>query len=320
MHNLLELRPEGLYCAEGDFYIDPWQPVQRAVITHAHSDRARAGSQSYLCAQPGEDILRAQLGETASIQSVPYRESINFGPVSATLFPAGHMLGSAQVKIARNGYSWVVSGDYKTAEDPTCAAFEPIRCNGFVTEATFALPIYRWSPAADTFDQINAWWRENRDQQRSSLLYVYPLGKAQRLLAGIDASIGPIHAHDSIDRFNQAYRRAGIPLPKTINMPQTGALILAPPGMTGRYGKVSTALASGWMQVRGHRRRRAVDRGFVLADHADWPGLLDAVKATGAETIWVTHGYVDPLVHWLREQGVDATGLTSHFENDEDAA
>lgn len=327
---LLEMRPEGLYCPEAGFYIDPWQPVERALITHAHGDHARLGSQSYLCAQPGEGILRVRLGEAASIQSVPYGQAVSFGPVSVTFYPAGHILGSAQVKIARNGYSWVVSGDYKIAQDPTCTAFEPVRCNGFVTEATFALPIYRWSPSPDIFGQINAWWQENRNQHRASLLYAYGLGKSQRLLAGIDASIGPVYTHGSVEKFNQAYRSAGILLPKTTYALEAterdfgGSLVIAPPGMHAstwarRFGVSSTALASGWMQVRGHRRRRAVDRGFVLSDHADWPGLLQTIKETGAETVWVTHGYVDPLVRWLREQGVAATGLATQFENDEDA-
>ena len=326
---LLELRPEGLYCPSGDFYVDPWKPVERAVVTHGHADHARWGSKSYLCAKPGEGILKVRLGKDASIQGVPYGQAVRFGETSVTLYPAGHILGSAQVKIEANGYSWVVSGDYKLEPDPTCAVFEPVRCNGFVTEATFALPIYRWAPDTVTFGMINDWWRENSQQNRASILYGYSLGKAQRLLDGVDPSIGPIYTHGAVERLNNVYRSEGIALPKTTYALAAtagkfaGSLVVAPPSMNGstwlrRFGDFSTAMASGWMQVRGHRRRRAVDRGFILSDHADWPGLLQAVRETGAETVWVTHGYIDPLVRWLREQGLAAEGLATHFENDED--
>ena len=322
------MRPEGLYCPGGDFYIDPWRPVARAVITHAHADHARSGSDAYLCASPGEAILKARLGADASIQSVGYGESRSFGDVVVTLYPAGHILGSAQVRIERHGYSWVVSGDYKLAEDPTCAAFEPVRCNGFVTEATFALPIYRWPSDAVVFADINAWWQGNHNENRASVLYAYSLGKAQRILSGVDALIGPIYTHGAVERLNDVYRSEGIALPKTTYAlteglgPFGGSLIVAPPGMSDspwlrRFGEISTAIASGWMQVRGHRRRRAVDQGFILSDHADWSGLLAAIAATGAETVWVTHGYIDPLVRWLREQGLAAEGLSTKFEHDE---
>lgn len=329
MSPLLELRPQGLYCPPGDFFIDPWTGVGRAVITHGHSDHARWGSQSYLCAAPGAAILRARLGADISLQAQRYGDPVRLGDVTVTLHPAGHILGSSQVKIDQAGYSWVVSGDYKVEPDPTTTAFEPVRCNGFVTEATFALPIYTWDHSATTFDAINHWWQSNRAAGRASILYGYSLGKAQRLLAGVDPSIGPIFTHGSVERLNEIYRAAGVRLPATTYALSAnakdfaGALIVAPPGMNGstwlrRFGDFSTGLASGWMRVRGHRRRRAVDRGFILSDHADWPGLLSTIRATGAEQVWVTHGYIDPLVRWLRESGVTAQGLATRYGEEEE--
>ncbi len=329
--SLLELRPSGLYCPLGDFYIDPWKGVDRAIITHGHADHARVGSKSYLCCNDAVEILHTRLGQQTSIQGVAYGETVRFDGVNVTLYPAGHILGSAQVKVESRGYSWVVSGDYKVEPDATCAAFQPVRCNGFVTEATFALPIYRWLPTAEVFAQVNEWWRANAAEKRASVLYAYSLGKAQRLLSGVDAEIGPIYTHGSVERLNDVYRRAGVALPKTTYAlasevsSYAGSLIVAPPGMNGsswvrRFGDFSTAIASGWMQVRGHRRRRAVDRGFTLSDHADWPGLLSAIRETGAETIWVTHGSIEPLVRWLNENGWDAKGLETQFTSDEAAS
>ena len=327
---LLELRPSGLYCPLGDFYIDPWKGVDRAIITHGHADHARVGSASYLCCNDSVAILQTRLGPQASVQGVAYGETVHFSGVNVTLYPAGHILGSAQVKVESGGYSWVVSGDYKLEPDATCAPFQPVRCNGFVTEATFALPIYRWSPSGEIFAQVNEWWRANAAEKRASVLYAYSLGKAQRLLSGLEADIGPIYTHGAVQRINDVYRQAGVALPATAHAlasdvaSYAGSLIVAPPGMNGstwlrRFGDFSTAIASGWMQVRGHRRRRAVDRGFILSDHADWPGLLSAIRETGAETIWVTHGSIEPLVRWLNESGLDAKGLETQFTSDEAA-
>jgi putative mRNA 3-end processing factor len=324
---LLEITERGLYCPAGDFYVDPWTDVERAVITHAHSDHARAGSRSYLTALPGERVVRARLGEEASIQCVPYGERVRLGDAIVSLHPAGHILGSAQVRIELRGEVWAVSGDYKTQPDPTCAAFEAIRCHGFVTEATFALPIYRWRSPRDVFDEINSWWTQNREQRKASILYAYPLGKAQRILAGIDPSIGPILTHGAAERLTEEYRRSGVALPATQHALAASkntfaqALILAPPMSNGnpwlrRFGEQSSGMASGWMQVRGARRRRSVDRGFVLSDHADWPALLATIAATEAESIWVTHGYVAPLVRWLEESGKNVRGIVTRFEGE----
>jgi putative mRNA 3-end processing factor len=327
---LLQLTGDGLYCPPGDFHVDPWHPVERAVITHAHSDHARRGSRRYLAARPGQRLLRTRLGDDAVIDALDYGEAVDVRGVRVSLHPAGHILGSAQVRLEHRGEVWVVSGDYKLDRDPTCAPFEPVRCHTFVTESTFGLPIYRWPAQDEVVGDINAWWRQNREEGKATLLFGYALGKAQRLLAGLDAGIGPIYTHGAVEKLSRDYRDSGVALPPTTyvgDVPRGtdwgGALIVAPPSAHGtawtrRFGTASTGFASGWMRIRGTRRRRAVDRGFVLSDHADWPGLLDAVRATGAERVWVTHGYVGVLVRWLREQGIEAEGLQSHFEGERD--
>jgi putative mRNA 3-end processing factor len=327
--NLLELTDRGLYCARGDFYIDPWYPVPRAVVTHAHGDHCAPGSESYLVARAGEHVFRARLTDLANLQLLDYGEEISIMGVKISLHPAGHILGSAQVRLEYRGEVWVVSGDYKLEPDATCAPFELVNCNVFVTESTFGLPIYRWPDASSTFTQINAWWRDNQAAGRTSMLFGYPLGKSQRLIAGVDSSIGPIYTHGQVERLNLAYRQDGVPLPQTTYVGAvegkpdwSKGLIVAPPSAAGsmwlrRFGDVSTGFASGWMRIRGTRRRRALDRGFVMSDHADWPGLMDTITATGAERVRVTHGYVPVMVKWLREQGIDAKAIPTRFTGEE---
>ena len=328
---LLRLAERGLYCEAGDFYIDPWQPVQRAVITHAHGDHARWGSDRYLSSREGAAVLRTRLGPGATIRAVDYGEAIDVNGVRVSLHPAGHILGSAQVRVEHHGEVWVASGDYKTQPDPTCSPFELVRCHTFITESTFGLPIYRWPPDSEVFDAMRAWWRSNRDHGRASLLFGYALGKAQRLLAGLaGADVGPIYTHGAVERLNRDYRHTGVRLADTryaSEMPRghdfAGSLIVAPPSAAGslwvrRFGTISTGFASGWMRVRGARRRRAVDRGFVLSDHVDWPSLLATIEATGAERVWVTHGTREPLVRWLSERGVDARAVASQWKGEED--
>lgn len=321
----------GLYCAAGDFYIDPWRPVARAVITHAHADHCVYGCQSYLVAQAGAQVTRVRLGEQAALQMVAYGETTQINNVCVALYPAGHILGSAQVRVEYAGEVWVVSGDYKRETDPTCAPFEPLRCHTFITEATFGLPIYHWQPQQETFAQINQWWRANAAQQRASILYCYALGKAQRVLAGIDASIGPIFTHGAVERLNGAYRASGVTLPDTIYALAAGkndyraALIVAPvsaraTSWVNRFGEHSSGFVSGWMRIRGARRQRAVDRGFVLSDHADWDGLLATIQATGAERVGVTHGYTAVLTRWLLEQGSNAYTIDTRYSGETDDA
>jgi putative mRNA 3-end processing factor len=308
---VLETREQGLYCPSGGFYIDPVLPVERAVITHAHSDHARPGSGSYLTCTDGASLLRARLGEDAAVQSQPYGEQLRLGDVTVSLHPSGHILGGAQIRIERGGEVWVVSGDYKLAPDPTCPPFEPLRCHTFVTESTFALPIFRWQHPGETLNGIQTWWRESQAAGKTAVLFVYPIGKAQRVLAGVDASIGPIVCHGGVERINAIYRGQGIALPSTQPKGSRGALVLAPPSAIGspwlrQFSPMTTAMASGWMRIRGTRRRRALDRGFVLSDHADWPGLLEAIAQTEARNVWVTHGYRAARARWLNEKGVQA--------------
>jgi putative mRNA 3-end processing factor len=328
-HDLVVQRPEGLYCPPGDFYIDPWRPVARAVITHAHADHARWGHGHYLAAAPGEAVLRARLGEI-SLQTLAYGERIVRHGVEVSLHPAGHVLGSAQVRLAYGGQVWVASGDYKVAPDATCAPFEPVRCDVFITESTFGLPIYRWRPDAELFDDINRWWASNAAQGRVSVLMGYSFGKAQRLLSGLDPSIAPILTHAAVDPLNAVYRAAGVALPATQPLAAwtgaaqardhglTGALALCPPNaltpaLLRRLGESSTAFASGWMQLRGARRRAGHDRGFVMSDHADWPGLQAAIAATGAQRVIVTHGSVAVMVRHLQEQGLQAEAFETQY-------
>ena len=328
---LIVSRPEGLYCPAGDFYVDPWRPVTRAVITHAHADHASAGHGHYLCAADGEALVRTRLGDV-SLQSLPYGAAIRIGAASLSLHPAGHVRGSAQVRIEVGGEVWVVSGDYKLAPDPTCAPFEPVRCHTFVTESTFGLPIYRWEPAEVVLAEIDAWWLQNAAAGRCSLLYCYALGKAQRILAGLAPGPGPLLAHGAVQTLNGIYRECGVALPQTAHATAFGersllarALVLAPPSASGstwprRFGDHASAFASGWMQVRGARRQRRVDRGFVLSDHADWPGLLQAIAATHAQQVLVTHGLIEPLVRYLAERGLRAGTLRTEYGAEDEGA
>ena len=328
---LLRLAEGGLYCEAGDFYIDPWEPVDRAVITHAHGDHARWGCASYLGSREGGGVLRTRLGPAASIREVEWGEAVDINGVRVSLHPAGHILGSAQVRVEHRGEVWVASGDYKTDPDPTCTPFELVRCHTFITESTFGLPIYRWTPEREVFDEIRTWWSTNREAGRASVMFAYALGKAQRLLAGLaDADIGPVFTHGAVERLNRDYRDGGIRLASTqyaTAMPRgtqfAGSLIVAPPSAAGsmwlrRFGEVSSGFASGWMRIRGARRRRALDRGFVLSDHADWPALLSTIENTGAERVWVTHGTREPLVRWLTERGLEAKAVVSQWKGEED--
>ena len=326
--SVLTMTEAGLYCAEGDFFIDPWRPVPRAVVTHAHSDHARWGMERYLCSREGEGVLRLRVGEDAAIDTLEFGETVTLGSAKLSLHPAGHILGSAQVRVEVNGEVVAVSGDYKTEPDRTCTAFEPIRCHTFVTESTFGLPIYRWEPEGVVQAQINDWWRENQASGKCSILVGYALGKSQRALAGLDPELGPIFLHGAVRKLTEAYREAGVALPPTHVVGEVGkgfdwsrALVIAPPSALGtswlkRFGDLSTGYMSGWMAIRGNRRRRAVDRGFVLSDHVDWPSLLSAVEATGAENIWVTHGYSDVVSRYLNERGLKSMPLETVWEGE----
>jgi putative mRNA 3-end processing factor len=329
--NLIVQRPEGLYCPAGDFYIDPWRPVDRAVITHAHADHARTGHRHYLAHTQAQGVMRSRLG-AIPIQALEYGEEVMHRGVKISLHPAGHVLGSAQVRVAHGGQVWVASGDYKIAPDPTCAAFEPVRCDTFITESTFGLPIYRWDSDSQVFAQINAWWAANAAVGKASVLCCYSFGKAQRILSGVDAGIGPIITHGAVEPLNKAYREAGVVLPETRTMSEIThnddfkrCLVLCPPSARGglggtpwikRFEPYSDAFASGWMLLRGARRRGGYDRGFVLSDHADWPGLHGAIAATGAERVIVTHGNMPVMVRYLQERGLQAESFQTEYGGD----
>ncbi len=326
---LLKPTDRGLYCPAGNFYVDAWKSVDRNIITHAHADHARMGSKSYLAAKEGEQVLRTRLGSDAQIEFQRYGEPVSVNGVKVTLYPAGHILGSAQIRIEKGGYVVVVSGDYKREADSTCTAYESIRCHTFVTESTFGLPIYRWPNPEKVFEQINAWWRSNQEVGKASLLLAYSLGKAQRVLAGIDSSIGPIYTHGAVEKLNESYRNSGISLPSTTYVGEvdakqtdwTKALIIAPPSVMGgswirRFGKLSSALASGWMQIRGTRRRRGLDSGFILSDHVDWQGLIRSIEETESQSVWVTHGYAEVVARSLVERGIDARTIETEFQGE----
>ncbi|MGY3038575.1 putative mRNA 3-end processing factor [Rhodanobacter sp. TND4EL1] len=319
---LLEPRPEGLYCPAGDFFIDPMLPVSRAVVTHAHGDHARSGSARYQVTEAGLGLMRERLGADAMIDAHAYGKRFTMGEVTVSLHPAGHVLGSAQVRMEHADRVVVVSGDYKRDPDPTCVPFEPVPCDVFVTESTFGLPVYRWPPMDQVIDELLAWWDDCARRKVSAVLFCYALGKAQRILAELAKRTDrTVHLHGAMLRLVESYREAGVAMVPTAPVSESahgrdfaGELIMAPPSAAGspwmkRFAKASTGFASGWMQIRGNRRRRGYDRGFVVSDHADWPGLLRSVRDSQASRIYVTHGDGETLIRYLREQGHDALSL-----------
>ena len=318
--DLVVLRPEGLYCPAGGFHIDPWRPVPRAVITHGHGDHARGGMGEYHATRTGLPILHWRLGDE-NIHAYEYGEPFTLGDARVSLHSAGHVLGSAQVRIEVDGETWVASGDYKRQHDPTCAPFEVVPCDTFITEATFGLPVYRWPDTADVARDIVEWREECAARGEAAVLFCYALGKAQRVLAELMAHTDrPAWLHGAIAAGVQVYRDCGVPLLETrlVAEEQKGAdfageLVLAPPAAAGsawmrRFRRAQTGFASGWMRIRGNRRRRNHDRGFVVSDHADWPDLLRTIRETGARRVIATHGNTDAIVRALNEHGI-TTGV-----------
>jgi len=308
---------QGLHCPAGGFWVDPLVPVERAVLTHAHGDHARPGSAAYLCAAQCAPLVRRRLGPEARIETLEYGERHRVGDVTLSLHPAGHMLGSAQVRIEGRDGVWVVSGDYKRQPDPTCAPFEPQRCDAFITEATYALPLFRWDAPGSVAREIVAWWEGN--SRKASLLFCYALGKAQRLLAELALLTDrPAYVHGAVENTAEIYRSAGIALLPTRLIGEeksfAGELVLAPITARGtpwmkRFRSFESAFASGLLRIRGTRRRRGFDRGFVISDHADWPALLNTVRETGAQRVLATHGHREALVRFLRESGLQADAI-----------
>ena len=328
---MLSETADGLYCAAGDFFIDPWNPVKKALITHAHGDHARPGSEAYLCAEPGGPLLRRRFGSETPIETLPYGTVLPIGTVRVSFHPAGHVLGSAQIRIAGADGIWVIAGDYKRAVDPTCAPFEPVRCDTFVTESTFGLPIYRWDETSSVMHDVLGWWQLNEAANRSSVLFCYTIGKAQRVLAELaKLTDRRVFAHGMMLPMIEAYRDAGVTMLPAISATEqprgtsfAGQLVLAPLPARGtpwmrRLGTHSDAFASGLMRVRGVRRQRAFDRGFALSDHADWPALLQTVAESGASRVLTTHGHAEPLARYLREQGLEAGVIRTAWESEGD--
>ena len=325
---LIQETKRGLYCPAGNFYVDPYRGADFAVVTHGHADHARWGSKKVLTSTSGKNLVQARVGDKTLVQGIPFGESLVHNGITISLHPAGHILGSAQVRLEHKGEVVVISGDYKTLPDPTCEEFEPVTCHTFITESTFGLPIYRWQPNDVLFEEINAWWRDCQNQNKTAVVFAYALGKAQRILGGVDREIGPILVHGAVHRFLDEYRAQGIDLPDAnyasvehAKVSKGKALLIAPPSALGtpwmkKFRPVSMAFASGWMAVRGSRRRRSMDKGFVVSDHADWEGLLGAIEATGAENIGVTHGHGEVLVRWLQEQGKYAWKLNTQFQGE----
>ncbi|MGL5081736.1 MAG: ligase-associated DNA damage response exonuclease [Microcoleaceae cyanobacterium] len=327
---LISVLPEGLYCQAGEFYIDPWKPVELALITHAHSDHARYGCQKYIATAISSGILQKRLGDGIDLQGVQYGEKVKVGNTWVSFHSAGHVLGSAQIRVEHHDEVWVVSGDYKRCADPTCAPFEVVPCNTFITEATFGLPIYDWKTGASTCQGIYEWWQSDRESP--SLLFCYAFGKAQRILAELrQLTHQTVYVHGAIHGLTEVYRSVGVEMIPTAlisEQPRSykfkGDLILAPPSAhrstwMKRFSQPQTAFASGWMAVRGVRRRRGYEQGFVLSDHADWKGLVQTVQQTGAKTVYATHGQSEVLSRYLREiDCLDAQPLTTLFEGEGD--
>ena len=325
MSDLIVLRPQGLYCPAGDFFIDPWKPVERAVITHGHSDHAREGMGEYFATRQCEPILQWRLGDQ-DVTALEYGEKFQLNDAIISFHSAGHVLGSAQLRVQVGDEVWVASGDYKRQHDPTCAPFEVVECDTFITEATFGLPIYHWPLTADVARDIEAWRAECEVRGQAAILYAYALGKAQRILAELKPfANGPVYLHGAMDAGVAIYREAGIGLIETERVADqandfsfAGKLILAPPSAAGttwlrRFGKAQHGFASGWMQVRGNRRRRNYDRGFVVSDHADWNDLLTTIAETKAKRVIATHGNTDALVKHLSAKGVNVGTFTTSF-------
>ena len=328
---LLEFNANGIYCAQGDFYIDPWRPVNYAIITHAHSDHAKWGNKKYLAHHLSREILYHRLGEI-SLETIEYGETVQINNVEITLFPAGHILGSAQIRVVYKGEIWVVSGDYKLEDDGLCAPFEPVKCHSFISECTFGMPVYKWKPQQEIFDGINQWWKQNNSEGKTSVLVGYSLGKAQRILQNLDMNIGKVYTHGVIQNSNDALIRNGVALNLTEKITYettkeqiNGNMVICPPSAVGsawmrKLNPYSFGYCSGWMAIRGAKKRRAADRGFVLSDHADWDGLITAIAATECETVYLTHGFTASFSRYLSDVGYDAHEAKTLYGSEDDEA
>ncbi|WP_421804696.1 ligase-associated DNA damage response exonuclease [Flagellimonas sp.] len=323
---LLQFTPKGIYCEQADVYLDPWRPVDKAIISHGHADHSRWGHQKYITHHKNVPIVQHRLGDV-NISSRGWGETFSVNNVKFSLHPAGHIVGSSQIRVEHKGEVWIFTGDYKIEDDGLTTPFELVKCHTFITECTFGLPAFQWRPQKEVFNDINQWWAQNKSEGKTSVLFGYSLGKAQRLLKHLDTSIGKIYTHGAVENMTEVLR----PL---VNLPSThlitkdtkkdellGNIVVAPPSAHGstwirKMVPYVTATASGWMAFRGARRRRAIDKGFVLSDHCDWNGLLQTVEATGAEKIICTHGYTDIFSKYLQELGYDARTEATQYEGE----
>lgn len=329
MADVLTFTDSGIYCPAGDFHIDPWRPVPRALITHGHADHARPGTGHYLATQSAAPVMQYRLGKEAQIETMAYGEKRRIGAATVSFHPAGHVPGSAQIRVEVKGEVWVASGDYKVVDDGLSEPFEPVPCHAFISESTFGLPVFSWTAQNVLAGQVNDWWAANAAAGRASIIGAYALGKAQRLMRTVDPAQGPILTATAVENITEVLRAQGIDLPTTVRITDDvsakthpGALIIATPGSTThgwvrRFPGAASAFASGWMALRGVRRRRGTERGFVVSDHADWAGLNTAIQATGAEKVFVTHGYTGPFQRYLSEQGYDAHVVSTEYTGDD---
>jgi putative mRNA 3-end processing factor len=325
---LLEFTDRGIYCRKADVYLDPWKPVPRAIISHGHSDHATWGHQSYLCTTGTAPIIKHRLSLTDHVQAIAYGDTVVINGVSFSFYPAGHIPGSAQIRVENEGEVWVFSGDFKREPDNISEPFEPLRCHTFITESTFGLPVYNWKSQEDVMNDINGWWQKNQSEGKVSVIAGYTLGKSQRIIRNVDPSIGKILVHGAVDVMNKVLQQNGLILPDTERVTKEmkkqdfeGSLVVCPPSAVGspwirKFLPYSVGIASGWMLLRGARRRRGADRGFVLSDHADWNDLNTTVRETGAERVYVTHGYSEIYAQWLNEQGIEAHEVKTQYEGE----
>ncbi|WP_400070841.1 ligase-associated DNA damage response exonuclease [Zobellia russellii] len=327
---LLEFTDKGIYCSAAKVYLDPWKPVDKAIISHGHADHSRWGHKQYITHHRNVPIISHRLGKI-NVSGREWGESFTINNVKFSLHPAGHIIGSSQIRVEHKGEVWVFTGDYKTESDGISTPYEPIKCDTFITECTFGLPAFKWTPQQEVFENINQWWTDNQAEGKTSILFGYSLGKAQRLLKYLNTDIGKIYTHGAIENMTQVLRPL-VDFPETTLITKEtkkeellGNIVLAPPSAHGstwirKMVPYVTASASGWMTFRGARRRRAIDKGFVLSDHCDWQGLLSSIEATGAEKIICTHGYTEIFSRYLREQGYDARTEETQYGDEEDNA
>ena len=325
---LVKFTKKGIYCIPGKFYLDPWYPVEYAIISHGHADHARWGNKHYLCHNQSKAILQHRIGADISIESLPYNEYKVINGVKVSFHPAGHILGSAQIRLEYKGYIVVFSGDYKTQPDFITTPFEPVKCHEFITESTFGLPIYKWKSEEELQQELQDWIVQNQQNNRTSVFLGYSLGKAQRIMKLVE-KVEEIYVHSAIHNLNKAIENSGITIPTTklltADFKKTeiqNKIVILPPALLGskmikKIPNAATAICSGWMQIRGNRRWKGVDAGFAVSDHADWDGLLSAVKATEAEKVYVTHGSQAVFSKYLNEIGIEAHELKTEFGEDE---